>query len=160
MASDTRLPGDEPAASSTAIDADEAARIAFATHIIETQFAQVHDGGRVSVERVASDYIRVRLDHHASQIRPGGTISGPTMFKLADVCVYVGVLGARGDAGVQAVTTSMSMNFLRRPKPGDLIAEGRMLKLGRRLAIGDVHLFSAADRTLVAQATATYALPS
>jgi uncharacterized protein (TIGR00369 family) len=93
-----------------------------------------------------------------NDIRPGGTVSGPTMFALADVTAYLIVLAHVGPREL-AVTTSASIHFLSRPPFGDLIARGRLLKLGRRLAVADMHIDSAVSGDLVAQATATYALP-
>jgi len=92
-------------------------------------------------------------------LRPGGTVSGPTMFALADVTAYALVLAHVGEVAL-AVTTSLNINFLSKPAPGDLIAKGRLIKLGKRLAICEIHMYSASDPgTMVAQATATYSIP-
>ncbi len=81
------------------------------------------------------------------------------MVMLADVAVYVAILATLGDEALQAVTTSLNVNFLKRPAPGELVAEARLLKVGRRLVVGEVAISDAEEITLVAHTTATYALP-
>jgi uncharacterized protein (TIGR00369 family) len=101
----------------------------------------------------------MRLLTAERHLRPGGTVSGPSMFSLADVAVYVMVLGMIGPKEL-AVTTNCSIDFMRKPVAGvDLVAEGRLIKLGRLLAVGDVHLFSEGSTDMVARATLTYAIP-
>lgn len=100
----------------------------------------------------------VRLDADDSHLRPGGTISGPAMMALADVSVYVALLGQIGPVAL-AVTTNLSINFLRKPAPGPLVAEARIIKLGRRLAVGDVALKGEGGEDLVAHCVATYSIP-
>lgn len=130
------------------------------TRLVDTYFPQVQEGnGRVSIERIDAQEAVVRMAYDDRLIRPGGTISGPAMFKLADFGVYVAILARLGDTGLQAVTTNMTMNFLSRPKPGDLLARIKVLKLGRRLAVCEVVLHSAQSDDIVAHATSTYALP-
>lgn len=103
--------------------------------------------------------ISVVLKVSESALRPGGTVSGPTMFFLADVTAYLVILGHIGKVEL-AVTTSLNINFLSKPPLGDLVAEGRLVKLGKRLAVCEIHMFSQADaETMVAQATATYSIP-
>ena len=103
--------------------------------------------------------ISVTMRVSESALRPGGTISGPTMFFLADVTAYLVILGHIGKVEL-AVTTSLNINFLSKPPLEDLVAEGRLIKLGKRLAVCEIHIHSAADSdTLVAQATATYSIP-
>lgn len=92
-------------------------------------------------------------------LRPGGTVSGPTMFALADCAFYVAVLAMIGHEAL-TVTTTLTINFLRKPPAADLRAEARILKLGRLLATGDVTLFSAGVGGPVAHATCTYAIPA
>jgi uncharacterized protein (TIGR00369 family) len=99
-----------------------------------------------------------RLSYRADFLRPGGTISGPMMMGLADLAIYGVVLAAVGKKEL-AVTTSLTINFLRKPPPTALIAEARLLKLGKRLAVGEAELFSEGDPTMVAHVTATYSLP-
>ena len=92
-------------------------------------------------------------------LRPGGTVSGPAMFTLADCTFYVATLAMIGREAL-AVTTSLSINFLRKPARCDLIGEARILKLGKHLSVGDVTLYSAGDDRPVAHAAMTYAIPS
>ncbi len=128
--------------------------------LVDEHFPQVHEGnGRISLEFQAPMTAHVRMAHDPRSIRPGGTVSGPAMFKLADFSVYAMILGELGAQALEAVTTSMTMNFLARPQPGDLIAKARLLKLGRRLAVAEVEIYSAHAPEMVAHATATYALP-
>jgi len=128
--------------------------------LMDEHFPQVHEGnGRVSLEFLAPMTAHVRMAHDPRSIRPGGTVSGPAMFKLADVSVYATILGELGAQALQAVTTSLTMNFLTRPLPGDMIAKARLLKLGRRLAVAEAEIYSADKPEMVAHATATYALP-
>jgi uncharacterized protein (TIGR00369 family) len=91
-------------------------------------------------------------------LRPGGTIAGPAQMALADIAMYGLVMSRLGRVDL-AVTTSLSINFLRRPEPAALTAEGRLLKLGRRLAVGDVTLSSEGVAEPVAHAVVTYSLP-
>jgi uncharacterized protein (TIGR00369 family) len=111
------------------------------------------------VEAVGPMTARMRLLYHPRHLRPGGTISGPSMFALADVSLYVAVLAQLGPVAL-AVTTNLNINFLRKPEPGNLIGEARLLKLGKRLAVGEVLIFSEATEDLVAHATGTYSIPS
>ena len=120
-------------------------------------FPQI-DSLNLRVERVESKLVRLRLPHQENQLRPGGTISGPTMMLLADVTMYVLVLSAVGPRPL-AVTTGLAINFLRKPGPADLIAEGVPLRIGRRLAVGAVTLFSDGEADPVAHATLTYSIP-
>jgi uncharacterized protein (TIGR00369 family) len=101
---------------------------------------------------------RVRLAFAPSMLRPGDTISGPTMMMLADVAMYVAVLASIGWEPL-AVTTNLNINFLRKAPPGALIAECRLIKLGRRLAVGDVSLRAEEGDDMVAHATSTYSIP-
>lgn len=120
-------------------------------------FPQVADDFRI--EAVGPGTITVRLLTAERHLRPGGTISGPTMFALADVAVYLAILARIGPVAL-AVTTSASIDFLRKPASGrDLIGEGRLLKLGRVLAVGDVLIRSDGSADIVARASATYSIP-
>ncbi|MDJ0609052.1 MAG: PaaI family thioesterase [Kiloniellales bacterium] len=113
-----------------------------------------------SVERIGKGSCTVRMPCKPSFIRPGGTVAGPLMMGLADFAVYIAVLSEIGRVEL-AVTTSLNCNFLRRPKPRDMIGEARLLKLGRRLAYGEVSLFTAGEEGEgpVAHVTATYSIP-
>jgi len=110
------------------------------------------------VETVAHGFARLRLGFDPQSLRPGGTISGPAMFTLADVAMYVAVLASIGPVAL-AVTTNLSINFLRRPPPGDLLGEARLLKLGKSLAVGEIYLRAPEAEDCVAHAVSTYALP-
>jgi uncharacterized protein (TIGR00369 family) len=101
---------------------------------------------------------RVRRHFHPKSLRPGGTVSGPIMMALADFTMYLAVLSAIGWKPL-AVTINLSINFLKKPKPRDLLAEARLIKLGKRLAVGEIGLRSDGDDDLVAHATATYSIP-
>ncbi len=111
-----------------------------------------------TVGEVASGFIRVAMKITDDHLRPGGTISGPTMFALADVAAYLVILTHIGKVAL-AVTTNLNINFLAKPPLGDLVAECHLIKLGKRLAVCEVHIKSAANGILVAQATATYSIP-
>lgn len=101
---------------------------------------------------------RVRRRFNAKSLRPGGTISGPTMMALTDFSMYVAVLASIGPVPL-AVTTNLNINFLRKPSQRDLIAEVRLIKLGKRLAVGDVEIYSDGEDEMVAHATSTYSIP-
>ncbi|MFM2189471.1 MAG: hypothetical protein RLZZ452_1427 [Pseudomonadota bacterium] len=93
------------------------------------------------------------------ELRPGGTVSGPTMMALADVALYVAILGEIGIVPL-TVTTSLNINFLRRPKPShEIRAQSRLLKLGKSLVVGEVFIYSGSDPDPIAHATATYSIP-
>ncbi len=100
----------------------------------------------------------LRLPYDASMLRPGGTVSGPFMMALADAAMYAVVMSALGTVKL-AVTTSFNINFLHRPRPGDLLAEGKILKLGKRLAVVETTLHSDGFDEAVAHATGTYSIP-
>jgi uncharacterized protein (TIGR00369 family) len=91
-------------------------------------------------------------------LRPGGTVSGPVLMGLADVAVYAALLGAIGPVPL-ALTSNLTINFLRKPGPGAVRAEARILKLGRRVAVGEVALFSAGVPEMVAHVVSSYAIP-
>ncbi len=124
---------------------------------LEEQFPQV--AGTVEVTGLTEDGVTVRLGVDDNHLRPGGTISGPTMFMLADVGVYLAILSRIGPVAL-AVTTNCSIDFMRKPAAGkDLICTVRLLKLGRVLAVGDVLIHSAGQAAPVARATLTYSIP-
>jgi uncharacterized protein (TIGR00369 family) len=101
---------------------------------------------------------RVRQAFREVSLRPGGTISGPTMMALADVAMYVALLAAIGPVPL-AVTINLNINFLRKPGRCDLTAEARLLKLGKRLATGEVTLRCDGEEEPVAHVTSTYSIP-
>ena len=120
-------------------------------------FPQVVDD--FAVEEVRPMGIIMRLKVSERHLRPGGTVSGPSMFALADVAVYLAVLAMIGPQAL-AVTTNCSIDFMRKPAAGvDLIAECRLLKLGRVLAVGDVLIHSDGNDAPVARASLTYSIP-
>lgn len=96
---------------------------------------------------------------HPRSLRPGGTLSGPTMMALADFGIYVAILATVGWVPA-AVTTNLNINFLKMPAPRDVIAEAWLIKLGKRLAVGAVGIRSEGEDELVAHATCTYSIPS
>ena len=116
--------------------------------------------GRVltTIEALRPREIRMRLPFHEDQLRPGGTLSGPTLMTLADRAVYLMVLSMIGPVAL-AVTTNLNINFMSKPPARDLVAEGRLLKLGKRLAVGEVTMRTDGDPTIVAHATVTYSIP-
>lgn len=110
------------------------------------------------VEDYSAGTARVRLPYDVRHIRPGGTISGPSMFALADFAMYVAVLGAIGPEAM-TVTTNMTIDFLRKPADTDLIAEVQLLKLGKRLAVGRIDIRAEGEADLCAHVTGTYSIP-
>ncbi len=127
------------------------------TEYLAEVFPQVHSD--FVVEGLTETTISMRLRVEDRHLRPGGTVSGPSMFGLADVSVYAMVLARKGRQSL-AVTTSSSLDFLRKPEGGeDLIAECKLLKLGRTLAVGDVLIYSEGSDKPVARASMTYSIP-
>lgn len=124
---------------------------------IQNHFPEM-DSFNFRVELVEDKFVRLRLHYHSRQLRPGGTISGPTLMTLADTAMYLAVLAMIGPVAL-AVTTNLNINFLRKPSQRDVIAECRLLKIGLRLAVGDVLMFSDGEDDPVAQATLTYSIP-
>lgn len=110
------------------------------------------------IEHLDDTTIRVRLPTHESHLRPGGTVSGPTLVWLVDLGFYLLIMGRLGPVAM-AVTTNLNINFLRKPEPADLLGEGRLMKLGRSLAVGDFTIWSDGRKDPVAHATVTYSIP-
>ena len=130
------------------------------TDFLDRDFAQIHSGGRTfEVMEVGPMTARLRMAYAERHLRPGGTISGPSMFALADLSLYVAILAQIGPVAL-AVTTNLNINFMRKPEPRAMIAECRLLKLGKRLAVGEVSLFSEGAHDLVAHATGSYSIPT
>lgn len=120
-------------------------------------FPQVKDD--FAVDAVTDDGVTVRLLANDRHLRPGGTVSGPAMFALADVGIYLAVLSRIGPKAL-AVTTNCSIDFMRKPEAGsDLVAECRLLKLGKVLAVGDVLIYQNGSKKPVARASMTYSIP-
>jgi uncharacterized protein (TIGR00369 family) len=127
--------------------------------LLRQEFPQAfYEGCGLTLERVDYGSVRVRRHFHEDYVRPGGTISGPTMMELADFAMYVAVFSAIG-AQPLAVTTNLNINFLRKPAPADLLAEAKLLKVGKRLAVGEVAIYSDGQDEPVAHVTATYSIP-
>lgn len=132
---------------------DEAALQAF----LGAEFPQVAED--FVVERLTAEGVVVRLRVAERHLRPGGTVSGPNIFALADVAVYFATLARVGPKAL-TVTTSASIDFMRKPAAGvDLIGEARLLKLGRVLVVGDVLIRSEGSEAVVARASVTYSIP-
>ena len=126
---------------------------------LDREFPQIHHGGRsYHVDAVGPLTMRVRMDYHERHIRPGGTLSGPSMMALADLALYLAILAHIGPVAL-AVTTNLSFNFLIKPEQKGLVAECRPLKLGKRLAVGEVSIFSEGGSDVVCHATGTYSIP-
>lgn len=120
-------------------------------------FGQV--AAEMLVERADADGVALRLRVGPQHLRPGGTLSGASIFGVADVAMYLAILSRIGPVAL-AVTTNCAIDFLRKPAAGcDLMAEARVLKLGRRLAVGDVLVFSQGVREPVARASLTFSIP-
>ncbi len=125
--------------------------------LLEVVFPQI--AGQIQVVSLEPMFVRTRLAITESNLRPGGTVSGPTMFTLADVSAYIAVLSMVGNKPL-CVTTSCGMDFMRKPAAGaDLTCETRVLKLGRALAVMDCLIFSEGKPEPVARANMTYAIP-
>jgi uncharacterized protein (TIGR00369 family) len=132
---------------------DQAALTAF----LAREFGQVSE--EFAVERVGPEGLVLRLRVAARHLRPGGTVSGPSIFALADVAMYLAILSRIGPVAL-AVTTNCAIDFMRKPAAGrDLLGQARVLKLGRSLAVGDVMVFSEGAPDPVARASLTYAIP-
>ena len=126
---------------------------------LDEHFSEINSRGQsFTVEAVTGQTVRMRMTYHERMLRPGRTISGPSMFALADIAMYAAVLALIGPRPL-AVTTNLSINFLRKPRPADMIAEATILKLGKRLAFGEIGLRSDGDENLAAHATSTYSIP-
>src|SRR5690242_14188592 len=115
---------------------------------------------RMEIEPVAlgEGTATLRLPFHPDHLRPGATISGPVLMTMADVAMYAALLSAVGRVEL-AVTTNLNINFLKKPPQAALLAEARLLKLGRRLAVGEASLYGEKSRDLLAHATMTYSIP-
>ena len=111
-----------------------------------------------TILEMSEDEIVVRLNVEERHLRPGGTVSGPSMFALADVAYYIATLSRIGPEAL-TVTTNCSINFMRKPAETNMIARARVLKLGKTLSVGDVLLYSEGNGAPVAQASLTYAIP-
>ena len=124
---------------------------------LEQVFPQIK--GEFTILDLAERHLKVKLNIQEKHLRPGGTVSGPSMFSLADVSVYMAIMAMIGPEPL-AVTTGCSLDFMRKPVGGrDIIASCKLLKLGRSLAVGDVLIHSEGMYEPVARATMTYSIP-
>lgn len=124
---------------------------------LRKDFGQVAE--EFAVERADAAGVTLRLRVAEKHLRPGGTVSGPSIFALADVAMYLAILSRIGPVAL-AVTTNCAVDFMRKPAAGrDLLGEARVLKLGRSLAVGDVLVFSEGGAEAVARASLTYSIP-
>ena len=127
------------------------------TDLLQQHFPQIQD--EISIDSLNDQEATVRLSVNNRHLRPGNTVSGPSMFLLADVAAYIAILAQVG-ARTQAVTTSAHIDFLRKPQAqADIIATTKVLKIGKQLAVTDVYLYSENDSNMVARAAMTYSLP-
>lgn len=126
--------------------------------LFEATFPQMALGGKKHhFESLDAGRAVMRLDADDSHLRPGGTVSGPSLFALADYAAYGVILAHIGPVAL-AVTTGANIDFLRKPAPGAIFADARLLKLGRRLAVASVAMRDASG-ALVADARLTYSIP-
>ena len=130
------------------------------TDLLRAEFPEMSNAmNGCEIEELWHGGCLLRQPFDASTLRPGGTLSGATMMSLADFAMYVAVLSAIGWVPL-AVTTNLNINFLKKPEARDLLAEARLIKLGKRLAVGDIGIRSDGENELVAHATSTYSIPS
>jgi len=126
------------------------------TEFLDDVFPQIK--GQMLIEAVGPMSARLRMPVGEQHLRPGGTVSGPSMFTLADCAFYVAILAQIGREAL-TVTTSATINFLRKPAAADLVCEARILKLGRALVVGDATILQEGQSGPVAHATMTYSIP-
>lgn len=127
---------------------------------LRVEFPQAFANGDIRVERADGETCLLRERYSDRMLRPGGTVSGPTLMALADCAMYVVLLSAIGPVGL-AVTTNLNINFLRKGEAGqDVLAAAKILKLGKRLAVGEVTLLSGNSPDPIAHVTATYSIPN
>src|SRR5215475_3971334 len=126
---------------------------------LRAELPQMFDYDDLTIEHADGRTCLLRQRFRDSMLRPGGTVSGATLMALADCAMYVVLLSAIGPVSL-AVTTNLNINFLRKGAPGqDVLAEARLMKLGKRLAVGEVSLMSAGSPDPIAHVTATYSIP-
>jgi uncharacterized protein (TIGR00369 family) len=127
---------------------------------LHKEFPGAFSGGEILIESADGQTSLLRQPYNEQMLRPGGSVSGPTLMALADFAMYVVLLSAIGPVG-NAVTTSFNINFLRKGQPGqDILAAAKLLRLGRRLAVGEVQLLSGTSPDPIAHVTSTYSIPS
>ncbi|MFV0297481.1 MAG: PaaI family thioesterase [Hyphomicrobiaceae bacterium] len=129
------------------------------SRLLDETFPELHaQGRRMRIVSVGEKSVRVQLAIDRTSLRPGGSVSGPTLFALADVAIYAALLAHLGPDAIQAVTANLNITFLSRPELADLVADARLIRIGRRLAYAEVELRSHGQDGLVAHATSSYAL--
>ena len=110
------------------------------------------------VESISDHSALVRIPFDHKNKRPGGSVSGPVLMAAGDTAMYAAILGALGEVAM-AVTSNLNINFMQRPGEVDILAEGKILKLGKRIAYCEVEIYTSESRELVAHVTGSYALP-
>ncbi len=125
---------------------------------IQRSFPSDDEGPLILIEEVEPTRARLRLSSKARHLRPGASISGPIQMTLADTAAWTLILHNLGFAAAHSVTSNLNISFLSRPEPVDLIAEAVLLKLGKRLSVSEVRLFSEGKVEPVAHATVSYAV--
>lgn len=124
---------------------------------LDREFPQI--GGQIRIETLDEDCLITRLHVTGTHLRPGNSVSGPSMFALADVSIYLAILARIGEVAL-AVTTNASVDFLRKPQAGrDLLGQTRLLKLGKVLAVGETLIRSEGEPDIVARCSMTYSIP-
>ena len=114
---------------------------------------------QVTIEEVGNRAAKVRQSIEVDHLRPGGTVSGPVLMAVADVAMYAAILGEIGLVAL-AVTTNLSINFLRKPSSSQaIVGECKLMKVGKRLVVGEVSLYSEGNSEPVAHAVGTYSIP-
>lgn len=124
---------------------------------MQEHFPQGADYGRL--EEVGDGWVLMRLSVADAHLRPGGTVSGPTMMGLADVAIW-GALQTKVGPSPLTVTSNLNINFLAKPEPVDIIARARVLRVGKRNGVGECYIYSGSEERMVAHVTANYSIPS
>ena len=126
---------------------------------IQTLLQKEFPNYQLKIESCKNRHAKLIMNIDNSHLRPGGTVSGPSMMLLADLAVYAAILNTIGSV-VLAVTTNLNINFLRKPEPNrNLVGESTLMKVGKRLIVGEVSIYSEDDSDPVAHATCTYSVP-
>jgi uncharacterized protein (TIGR00369 family) len=134
--------------------------VAELARFLRAEFPQAFGNGDITIESADGETCLLRQRYDSNMLRPGGMVSGPTLMALADCAMYVVLLSAIGPVG-HAVTTNLNINFLRKGEAGqDVLAAARIMKLGKRLAVGEVTLMSGTSSDPIAHMTATYSIPN
>ena len=129
-------------------------------HQVRDMFNKGFPNSSAVIEDVGFNTATMRLAVDTQHLRPGSTVSGPAMMTLTDAVMWVAIIAMKGEQGFNSVTSSLNINFLNRPASGNIIAKAEILKMGRRLAVGEVRLYSEGREEPVAFSTVTYAIPT